>query len=322
MQSRRPLLITAVITGVAALVAQRASAPIALEPGSAEELWEVATGLPYARGVTGAGGVLPASGSRFAFFSRRGRGYDVYGVPSGGVARLLPRVLQDLAVGYRVGALRPAVAAGYGRWAVSTTARSTRDSIAAAALLVRYLYDAELEASLEDFPSAASDLRLRAMDARERWERAERVWITAGFEVAFLTGWLLFVAWPWLRGAGATRWALHFGLAPLLLYLPHALGYAPAVFHARPSGGLVYPALIVLFLLPALLFPRTPLDVVARNELPDVLEPLNQVPTTPATWLSPSVGLGPTGVILYGLALAALVYLLRRRAETHGPAPG
>ena len=316
MRSHRLLLVTAIITGVAALVAQRASAPVALEPGSAEELWEVATGLPYARGLAGAGGVLPASGGRFAYFSRRGRGYDVYGVASAGVVAMLPRVLQDLDVGHRVRALRPAVSAGYARWAVSTTARTGRDSDATAASLVRYLYEAELEASLEDFPSAASDLRLRATDARERWVRAERVWITAGFEVAFLSAWLLLVAWPWLRGSGASRWALHFGLAPVLLYLPHALGYAPAIFHARPSGGLVYPAMIVLFLLPALLCPRTPLDVIAHRELPDLLEPLNQVPTTPATWLSPSVGLGPTGVVLYGLVLSALVYLLRRRAES------
>ena len=313
MRSRRTIVVTAMVVGVAALVVQRASGPLALEPGSPEELWEVATGLPYARGASGSGGVLPASGDRFAYFSRRGRGYEVHGVESPAVVHMLPRVLQDLDVGYRVRALQPAVAAGYARWAVSGS--HERDASATAASLVRHLYEAEMHESLEDFPSAASDLRLRAMDARERWARSERVWITAGFEIVFLGAWILFVAWPWLTRASASRWALHFALAPLLLFLPHALGYAPAIFHARPSGGLVYPALLVL-LVPALFFPRSPLDAAARHVLPDVLEPLNQVPATPGTWLSPAVGLGLTGVLLYGLAIGGIVYLLRRRSES------
>ena len=80
----------------------------------------------------------------------------------------------------------------------------------------------------------------------------------------------------------------------------------------------MYPALLVL-LVPALLFPRSPLDAAVRNALPDVLEPLNQVPATPGTWLSPTVGLGMTGVLLYGLAIGGIVYLLRRRAEAAPP---
>ena len=303
---------------MAALVAHRASEPTALEHGTAEELWEVATGLPYARGSGGSGGVLPASGNRFAYFSRRGRGYGVYGVAGPDVVRMLPRVMRDLDVGHRVRALRPSVAAGYARWAVSTGARERGDSVATAAALVRYLFEAEVAASLEDFPSAASDLQLRARDARERWIRAERVMLTAAFEIAFLATWILFVAWPWLRGAPASRWALHSALAPVLLYVPHALGYAPSVFHARPSGGLVYPALMML-LVPALLFPRTALDAAVRDAMPDLLEPLNQVPGAPDTWISPSAALGPTGVLMYGAVLGIIVYLLRRRMELDAP---
>ena len=318
LKPRRLIVIALLIAGMAALVVHGASEPMALEHGTAEELWEVATGLPYARGASGSGGVLPASGHRFAYYSRRGRGYGVYGVPGADVARLLPRVLQDLDVGYRVGALRPAVAAGYARWVVSTGARERGDVLATTGSLVRFLFEAEVSSSLEDFPSAASDLQLRARDARERWIRADRVSTTAAFEVAFLAAWILFVAWPWVRAASASRWALHFALAPLLLYLPHALGYASAVFHARPSGGIVYPALLML-LIPALLFPRTALDAAIRDAIPDLLEPLNQVPAAPGTWMSPSAGLGPTGVVLYGAAVGMVVYLLRRRAELDAP---
>ena len=181
MKPRRLILIVLLLAGLAALVARRASAPIALETGSAEELWEIATGLPYARGAAGSGGVLPANGDRFAYYSRRGRGYDVYGVAGSDIVRMLPRALQDLDVGYRVGALRASVARGYARWAVSASGHDEDDAIATAAILVRYLYESELDASLGEFPSSASDLRLRATDARERWVRADRVWITAAF---------------------------------------------------------------------------------------------------------------------------------------------
>ena len=318
VKSRRLFVIVLLIAGMAALVAHRASEPMAMEHGTAEELWELATGLPYARGSGGSGGVLPASGSRFAYFSRRGRGYGVYGVRSHDVVRMLPRVMQDLHVGHRVRALRPSVAAGYARWAVSTSARERGDSVATAASLVRYLFEAEVAASLEDFPSAASDLQHRARDARERWIRADRVTTTAAVEIVFLAAWMMFVAWPWLRGAPARRWALHVALAPVLLYVPHALGYAPSVFHARPSGGLVYPALMML-LIPALLFPRTTLDAALRHAMPDLLEPLNQVPSAPDRWISPSAALGPMGVLLYGAVLGFIVYLLRRRVELDAP---
>lgn len=89
-----------------------------------------------------------------------------------------------------------------------------------------------------------------AEDFRERWARAQRVWLNYLFESLFLTAWVLFAAWPWFRRATPRRWAVHWALWPLLLFMPYFLGYAPFTFTFGPSGGFVYPLVLDLFSVP------------------------------------------------------------------------
>src|SRR5262249_29883949 len=75
---------------------------------------------------------------------------------------------------------------------------------------------------------------------RTRW-----YWATLLFEWLFLSGLVLFAAWPWVRGQGWRGWAIRAGLLPMLFMLPVYLGYATTSYtSAGPSGGILYPWLL------------------------------------------------------------------------------
>src|SRR5262245_2388410 len=85
-------------------------------------------------------------------------------------------------------------------------------------------------------------------DFLERWQRAERYWLTVLFEFVWLTLVLWFAAWPWIRSRGRLAWAVHLGLTLPLLFVPFFLGYAPYTFtSAFPGGGIYYPYVIIRF---------------------------------------------------------------------------
>jgi len=148
----------------------------------------------------------------------------------------------------------------------------------------------------------------------ERWRRLQHYpWNVRG-EFLFLAGMILFAAWPWLRGAGHVRWAIHLGLLPILFCLPYWLGYAPFTFTSAPSGGVLYPGLLrsVFHGLP-----WTSIDTTIVRSLPKPLEPLSQTPG-PMLALAFMGGLGPVAVTGIGLALAVTVFTVgevRRRLE-------
>ncbi len=147
----------------------------------------------------------------------------------------------------------------------------------------------------------------------DQWDRAGRVWLNYVFESLWLTGWILFAAWPWFRRASPPHWALHWALWPLLLYLPYFLGYAPWTFTIAPPGGFVYPIVIVLFSLPISVVPGTSLDAAILNSLPRALWPISQDPN-PDSWTSFGF-VGPVGVALYGLVLSGIAYFARVRID-------
>ena len=159
-------------------------------------------------------------------------------------------------------------------------------------------------------------------DFEARWRCVNRYWANIFFEFVYLTGLIVFVAWPWLRRKSARSWAIHLGLAPLLLFLPYFLGYAEFTFtSAGPSGGVLYPWLILWF------YPFntwTSLDTVLCQITPRVLGPLSQ-PLGPMLSLSGG-GFGRIATLGMGLGLAVLALglgrVLRLRAARHPQATG
>jgi hypothetical protein len=91
-------------------------------------------------------------------------------------------------------------------------------------------------------------LRQKSQATEERLRGSDGYWATQLFEWAFLSALALLVLWPLLRPCGKLQRALHWGLAPVLFFLPLYLGYATYTFTSRgPSGGVLYPWLVAQF---------------------------------------------------------------------------
>jgi hypothetical protein len=220
----------------------------------------------------------------------------LYRVKEAEARALFPRVVQRLH-NAPPGALDPDVEAGFAAWRRADPGQSD------APLLLANIREARLA-------------RLRLEDREwyqvvlgeedhfgERWGRIQRYSWNVTFEFVFLAGLILFAAWPWLRGSGRLRWAVHFGLVPVLFVLPYWLGYAPLTFTtARQSGGVLYPTLLVKFRG----LPWTPLDPVILRSLPRPLEPLSQTPGSMMV-MSGFGAVGPVAVLGIALAIGGLI---------------
>jgi hypothetical protein len=160
------------------------------------------------------------------------------------------------------------------------------------------------------------------------WERASRFWATELFEFAYLSGLILVVAVPWMRGAGRLGWAMHLGLLPILLMLPYYLGYASATFNSyryssvdrtvvgvvwplalerdldfvtREGGGMVYPHLVFV----CRVLPWTSLDSSLTGCVPPVLQPLSQMPEPACVCYRRA---GPVAMSLLSVAIGLFVF--------------
>jgi len=138
---------------------------------------------------------------------------------------------------------------------------------------------------------------------RTRW-----YWATLLFEWLYLSGLVLFAAWPWVRGQGWRGWAIRAGLLPLLFMLPVYLGYAATSFtSAGPSGGVLYPWLLRL----VQGYRCNDLDRLILSHMPPVLEPLSPS-IGPALVLSGRGMPGPTTALLLGALAAAGVFAIEK----------
>jgi hypothetical protein len=254
----------------------------------------------------------PVLGGERAFGLRSGwyiykwqhmHGSYLYRVPEAEVNAHLPEGLGRLAREVDNGSVPQYVQDGYRAW---------RDSDAGA--------KGDLPALLSDIEEAQLAL-LRAQDPEsvrfhleerkatdERLQRAESFWATQLFEWVFLTGLGVILACPLLWHCGKLQTALHLGAVPVLFFLPLYLGYATYTFtSAGPSGGIVYPWLVVWFR--TVDWPRVPWDRFLVRLLPHVLAPLSPSIGSPMA-LSGGGAPGPTAVIGMGLLLGSLVYLI------------
>jgi hypothetical protein len=139
----------------------------------------------------------------------------------------------------------------------------------------------------------------------QRWERSQRFWLTVLFEFAWITGVIIFTAYPWLKRLGRLAWSVHLGLLPVLLMLPYYLGYAPfALKYIFPNGGVLYPD----FIMWANGLPWTQRDTTLMTYVPSIFEPLCQ-PIGPLTGCGGSGG-GPIAVAIVSLVIGSSVFAI------------
>jgi hypothetical protein len=141
----------------------------------------------------------------------------------------------------------------------------------------------------------------------ERWVRARRYWANIVFECMYFVALTVFTLWPWLRSTRSVwSWSLHLGSLPVQLMLPYYCGYASWTFtSAGPSGGVLYPWVIVLFRG----FPLwTSADQWVLEKFPKVLEPLSQ-PLGSMLVISGGRPLGPVAAVALGAGVSGLVFL-------------
>jgi hypothetical protein len=251
------------IVGVAelALLAALAHCAKVMAPakdGSPREFWMRACGVGSYTTYT------PRDGW-FIYFDQGFHGQFLYRVRREAALAAFPDVFPELEAAAKAGEMHPVVVDAYRAW--------SRAGKGPEALLeeTRSAWFAHWEKEDKDI---YTHLLASEQEFGERWRCVNRYWVNILFEFAYLTGVLLFVAWPWLFGKGLWRWALHIGLFPLLLFLPYFLGYALATFtSAGPSGGALYPWLLVWFW-PLNFWTR--LDTRIYEATPLVLLPISQ----------------------------------------------
>ncbi len=149
-----------------------------------------------------------------------------------------------------------------------------------------------------------------------RWVRNKWYWANIAFEWLFLSGLVLFAAWPLLRAKGWITWAIHLALLPLLFMLPVYLGYATFSFtSAGPTGGVLYPWLLRISHGGSCNdFDR---EILAFT--PRILEPLSAPIGSPLS-LSGRGMPGPTTMVIAGLIIALLVFACHKlldRVDRH-----
>jgi len=145
----------------------------------------------------------------------------------------------------------------------------------------------------------------------DRLNRARLRPVAIAFEAGFILSWQLFLILPWLRGSSLAIKALHLSFAPLLLFLPFYLGYAPLAFTFGPSGGLLYPLYLLFASLPLGAIPCTPIDRAVLEALPRILDSLSQLPGPPAA-ITFYACIGPIACLVGGVAASATYLLVAR----------
>jgi hypothetical protein len=286
-----------------------------VRPGTSADFWYAACGVwvgPPRKPVLGR--TYPPRDGWFLYYRQDFHGQTLYRVPAEEALADFPRVLR--ALGRAQPSTLPVPATrGFRRWAEQDPDESDAEGFLAA------IHDSWRDYLRERNPGSAENLRDEEAAFAERWERVRRYEWNVWGEFVYLSALVVFAAWPWLRSGGPLRWAVHLGLVPALLFLPYWLGYAAFTFtSAGPSGGVLYPWLIVWFRR----LPWTALDTALVSRLPPVLEPYAQTPG-PMLSLSGTGGVGPVAALGLGLLIGALAYIGRlaltppRRSGERGP---
>jgi hypothetical protein len=141
----------------------------------------------------------------------------------------------------------------------------------------------------------------------EQWERSKIYWVSILFEVFFLPFWWLFSFHSGVFGKLNKKRTVRLAFSPLLLFLPHFLGYAPYLFSFGSSGGILYPILARLASLPFGWLPFNPVEISILKHIPQPLSYISQVPFSPMA-MSFYGNVSPTILCVY----AGLVFVFSK----------
>jgi len=147
----------------------------------------------------------------------------------------------------------------------------------------------------------AKEYRNRELKSfQHQLERSQYYWISVLFEAIFLPLWWLFSFHAGVFGNYNRSLAVRLAFSPLLLFVPHYLGYAPYLFSFGPSGGIIYPTFALLMSLPFGWLPFNSVEISFLKLLPQPLAYISQVPYSPMA-ISFRGAVSPTVLILYAL---------------------
>jgi len=312
---KSPLVAVPTILFLAALSLSLHINPL-VRPGTAVHYWEKACGIELGayEGETHYiydSGIYPKRDDWYVYYLQRHHDQPLFKVGKEEVEALLPQVVSKLSL--PVAASRDRVCAG--RSESFCTSELHRKNEKRKTCLLMLEQDERSEKAFLDRLSQLTTATLASPDADRlermtsefdaRWKHAKLVWITCGFEFVFLVCWWLFTFAPRIVPSIAGRWWLNLMLSPLLLMLPHYLGYAPYLFTFGPSGGIVYPIVALLITLPASWIPPSSVDVAILSIPPRPLAWISQVPGEAMAW-SYRFFVGPVAALLYGASLVAI----------------
>jgi len=148
-----------------------------------------------------------------------------------------------------------------------------------------------------------------------QWEKGKVYWASILFEATFLPFWWLFSFHSGVFGKLNRKLSTRLAFSPLLLFVPHYLGYAPYLFSFGPSGGILYPLFAMLISLPFGWVPFNPIEIELLKVLPQPLSYISQVPFSPMA-MSFSGSVSPTILCVFaGIVLFFSKVLVKFRAK-------
>ena len=275
-----------------------------MQPGSSTDFWAAACCVELGdEPISGYGGYVVRLDDRF-FYSHDFASATLRYVPVSEAMADFHRALDKLAEEARTFTEEYPTVAGYLRW--MNTPEDRRNG---AEGLIWAIQAARYRKADADFSEYAGPQRRNQLIVQQRITKAKRYWVNPLFEFVWLSGLVWLAMWPAIKGSRPWRWALHIGLLPLLLALPAYLGYFHSSWvsiHVAPSGGVLYPWVIVFFQIGQL----GPLDEAIVRHLPRMLEPLSQE-VGPFPIDAYRRMLGPTMLLKIGVMLACITMAIR-----------
>ena len=278
-----------------------------VKPGTAGAFWAATCGVKIAgQDAVWGWGAYPPRDGYFLYYDQRMHQQHLYRVREPDALAHLTQVVSKLRSGdYKMGTARWRSRA-YRKWLREDPTRSDGRELVT-------IMDREHSMLLRRKGPASYRC---CLDGRERfdrrWEHVKRYPLNVTFEILYLNALVVFGLWPWLRCLRPWRWSVHVGFLPLLLFLPYLLGYATFTFtSAGPSGGVLYPWLVVWF------HPLNTFSCAWDSNLYAILpQPLLYLsqPTGPCISLSGG-GPGPTALVLATAVLAVVVFVHVRSVE-------
>ena len=294
------ILFTSILIGLLVFTSQRTT-PI--PTGDAEDYWEFACGIetkefdgyfPYAHWT----GIFPDIDGWYFYYYQEHHGRHVFKVRKQSLLEQTNEVFSLL-----------------DQEIVTTAQENTREGALIeknerrqACLKIRDAVNLNKASFIDDISSRSKsniDQKREIESFHFQWEKAKIYWVSILFEAIFLPLWWLFSFHSGVFGRLNKKLSTRLAFSPLLLFIPHYLGYAPYLSSFGPSGGILYPLFATLIGLPFGWLPCNPIEIELLNVLPQPLLYISQVPFSP---MAISFGGGVSPTMLCAFACIVLIF--------------